>query len=166
MRKAGFALGLGIALFSFPAFTAPPLSGAIFTTVVDGSVVNENVFYEVKEDVYLDGGPGPRAPASAAGLPEGNYYYQVTDPSAAYLLSSDHISCRRIHVSAAGVIDTVYPGTNYVKVQGKWREVPCQHRQGVDLDHSALYAVTVQLFPYDDTPNPGEIGRASCRERV
>ena len=38
---------------------APPLPGAIFTTTVDGSIVNENVHYEAKEDVYLDGGPGP-----------------------------------------------------------------------------------------------------------
>ena len=48
--------------------TAPPLSGAIFTTLVDGARVNANL-YEAKEDVYLDGGPPQNAPASAAGLP-------------------------------------------------------------------------------------------------
>ena len=37
---------------------AAQLSGAIFTTTVDGDIVNENVHYEAKEDVYLDGGPG------------------------------------------------------------------------------------------------------------
>lgn len=160
MRRTCLLLGLGATLMAVQALPAPPLSGAIFTTVVDGSVVNGNVFYEVKEDVYLDGGPGPHAPASAAGLPAGDYYYQVTDPSAAYLLSSDHISCRRIHVNGAGVVDTVYPGTNYAKVQGKWAAVPCQHRQGVDLDHSAAGAITVQLFPYADTPNPGGVYKA------
>ena len=45
---------------------APPLSGAIFTTTVDGSIVNENVRYEKKEDVYLDGGPGPNAPSTVS----------------------------------------------------------------------------------------------------
>ena len=52
---------------------APPLPGAIFTTTVDGTIVNENVRYEKKEDVYLDGGPGPHAPSTAAGLPAGEY---------------------------------------------------------------------------------------------
>ena len=40
-------------------------SGAIFTTVADGSRVNANIF-SAKCDglgVYLDGGPGPNAPA-------------------------------------------------------------------------------------------------------
>ena len=40
---------------------AAQLSGAIFTTTVDGAIVNENVHYEAKVDVYLDGGPGPNA---------------------------------------------------------------------------------------------------------
>lgn len=136
---------------------AGPLSGAIFTTTVDGDVVNGNVQYESKEDVYLDGGPGPNAPASAAGLPEGDYYFQVTDPSGKDLLSSDHISCRGVHVNGDGVIDIVYPGTNYVKVQGKWAAQPCQHNEGIDIDHSELGAITIQLFPYDDTPNPGGV---------
>lgn len=135
------------------------VSGAIFTTTVDGLLVNANI-YEDKEDVYLDGGPGPNAPASAAGLPEGDYYFQVTDPSGQDLLSTDHISCRRVHVNAAGVIDEVYAGTNYEWSQGEWVPVPCQHGQGVDLDHSEVGAITVQLFPYDNTPNPGGVYKA------
>jgi len=142
------------------AAIAGPLSGAIFTTTVNGDVVNGNVIYEFKEDVYLDGGPGPNAPASAAGLPEGDYYFQVTDPSGKDLLSTDHISCRKVHVNSSGVIDTVYPGINHVKQQGKWQSVPCQHAQGVDIDHIELGAITVQLFPYDDTPNPGGVYKA------
>ena len=139
-----------------------PLSGAIFTTTEDGSIVNENVRYEKKEDVYLDGGPGPNAPAKAAGLPEGDYYFQVTDPSGKDLLSTDHISCRRIHVNASGVIDIAYPGTNweYSNSEKEWVPVPCQHKTGVDLDHSELGAITVQLYPYDDTPNPGGVYKA------
>lgn len=139
--------------FSLTTQAAPPLPGAIFTTTVDGSRVNANL-YEAKEDVYLDGGPGPNAPSTAAALPEGDYYFQVTDPSGKDLLSSDHISCRRIHVNAEGVIDTVYAGTNYVKEKGQWAPVLCQHYQGLDIDHNAA---TVQLYPYDDTPNPGGV---------
>lgn len=139
---------------------APPLSGAIFTTTVDGAIVNENVHYEAKEDVYLDGGPGPNAPASAAGLPAGDYYFQVTDPSGKDLLSSDHISCRKIHVNENGVIDYIYNGTNYTWQNGQnasWVAEGCRHNQGVDLDHPELGAITVQLYPYDDTPNPGGV---------
>jgi hypothetical protein len=55
-------------------------SGAIFTTLPDGSEVNFNI-YEAKEDVYLDGGPGIGAPQTAAGLDDGIYVFQVTDPS-------------------------------------------------------------------------------------
>jgi hypothetical protein len=140
---------------------APPLPGAIFTTTEDGSIVNENVRYQKKEDVYLDGGPGPNAPPTAAGLPEGDYYFQVTDPSGKDLLSTDHISCRKIRVNENGVIDFVYAGTNYEWVNDKgnkyWNPVPCQHNQGIDVDHSELGAITVQLYPYDDTPNPGGV---------
>ncbi|MFX0087182.1 MAG: hypothetical protein ACFFAU_16145 [Candidatus Hodarchaeota archaeon] len=152
-----------LSLLILPVVTvaqAVPLSGAIFTTTVDGTIVNENVHYEAKEDVYLDGGPGPNAPSSAAGLPEGDYYFQVTDPSGKVLLSTDHISCRMIHVNAYGVIDFVYPGVNYEYQNGQnsgWIEVVCQHNSGIDVDHAELGAITVQLFPYDDTPNRGGV---------
>ncbi len=141
------------------AAAAPPLSGAIFTTTFDGSIVNENVHYEAKEDVYLDGGPGLHAPANAAGLPEGDYYFQVTDPSGQDLLSSDHISCRKIHVNEHGVIDFVYGGTNYnwSNKDKMWESFWFKHEEGIDMDHSELGAITVQLFPYDDTPNPGGV---------
>ena len=50
-----------------PSAMAHAPSGAIFTTVADGSEVNANI-YASKELVYLDGGPGPGAPQGAAGL--------------------------------------------------------------------------------------------------
>jgi len=117
-----------------------PLRGAIFTTVADGSRVDANI-YDAKTDVYLDGGPGMNAPPGAAALPEGDYYFQVTDPNGHALLSTDDISCRRIHVNAAGFIDIAYAGLG-----------GCQHVTGTDQDYGAL---TVQLIPYDDTPNSG-----------
>jgi hypothetical protein len=53
------------------------INGAIFTTDSNCSGTNVNSF-DLKTDVYLDG--GPRKPGSA-GLPDGNYYVQVTSPN-------------------------------------------------------------------------------------
>jgi len=114
-------------------------SGAIFTTLADGSEVNVNQFPS-KEDVYLDGGPGIGAPPTAAGLDDGTYVFQVTDPPGKVLLSTDPAHCRRFTVSG-GVISGVVPDA-------------CQHLTGFDVDHGAT---TVQLMPYDDTPNPGGV---------
>ena len=113
-------------------------SGAIFTTVADGSEVNYNI-YQAKEDVYLDGGPGPGAPQGAAGLDDGVYVFQVTDPSGKTLLSTDPAGCRQFTVSG-GIIVSVAPSG------------ACHHVTGNDIDHGAL---TVQLMPYNDTPNNG-----------
>jgi hypothetical protein len=63
--------------------TVIALDGAIFTTNTGGTT-NENV-YNKAQDVYLNG--GPRQPGSA-GLPNGEYYCQVTTPSGVLLGSS------------------------------------------------------------------------------
>ncbi len=115
-------------------------SGAIFTTLEDGSEVNFNQ-YPSKEAVYLDGGPGPGAPQTAAGLDDGRYVFQVTNPSGRKLLSTDPAGCRMFDVVDGVIYDVVaYDG--------------CAHNTGFDIDHGAT---TVQLFPYDDTPNPGGV---------
>ena len=54
--------------------------GAIWTSNQKGDVVNGNV-YKSESAVYLNGGPGPNTPCTQSGLPDGNYYFQVTDPS-------------------------------------------------------------------------------------
>jgi hypothetical protein len=107
------------------------LTGAIFTTVSDGSAVNANQ-YASKCAVYLDGGPGPNAPAKAAGLPDGDYYFQVTDPNGKTLLSTDAVSNRRFRV-AHGVI------VAYTGVGGPI------HPTGMDQDHPELGAITIRL---------------------
>lgn len=56
--------------------------GAIFTTDESGSRVNQNSFAS-KDDVYLNG--GPQKPGTA-GLPDGFYYVQVTNPSGSQVL--------------------------------------------------------------------------------
>jgi hypothetical protein len=74
------AVSLLIALAA-PAFAAPPLPGAIFTTDSTCTGVNLNI-YGAKVEVYLDGGP---AHPGAAGLPDGYYYVQVTEPDGTLL---------------------------------------------------------------------------------
>jgi len=139
MQKTFLAVGALVlaSVFLVPSAHAQ-LSGAIFTTLSDGSEVNFNI-YANQADVYLDGGPGPGAPQEAAGLPDGTYVFMVTDPSGKVLLSTDNAECRRFVVTG-GVI------TSVVTTGG------CEHATGFDVDHGAA---TVQLIPYNDTPNPG-----------
>jgi hypothetical protein len=126
------------ACFAAAAQAQPP-SGAIFTTVANGSEVNFNI-YPSKADVYLDGGPGPGAPQTAAGLDDGVYVFQVTDPSGKTLLSTDPAQCREFTVQNGIIISTAPSPAG------------CAHVTGIDIDHGAL---TIQLLPYNDTPNPG-----------
>ncbi len=113
---------------------AAPLSGAIWTSTSDGTIVNQNQ-YANKSDVYLNG--GPQNCGSGSGLPDGLYYFQVTDPSGKTLLSSDAIKFRMVEV-ANGVIAGVGGTGNHV-----------EGTSGCDG------GTPVQLMPFDDTPNPG-----------
>ncbi len=149
-------LGAALLILGAQQAYAGPLSGAIYTSLVDGSGVNSNI-YEAMEDVYLHGGPGPNAPPGAGGLPEGDYYFQVTDPSGKVLLSMDPVRCRKVHVNSYGVMDYAYPATCVEKVRGKLVEVDCTHDTGIDLDHPELGAISVQLMPYERTPNKGGV---------
>src|SRR5690349_14073170 len=139
LLSGAFALLVVLMVGAAPANGQLP--GAIFTTVADGSEVNFNIYLD-KNDVYLDGGPGPGAPQGAAGLPDGIYVFMVTDPSGKTLLSQDIAACRRFQVSA-GIITALVlnnPTCN------------APHVTGTDVDHGAT---TVQLMPYKDTPNNG-----------
>jgi hypothetical protein len=145
MQKRCIGVGLALALTAVlvvPLYASAP-SGAIFTTVSDGSEVNFNI-YPSKEAVYLDGGPGIGAPQGAAGLDDGTYVFQVTDPSGKVLLSTDLAKCRRFTVSGGIITGVVVTGG-------------CEHLTGLDVDHGAT---TVQLMPYSDTPNNGGVYKA------
>lgn len=133
VRKLGFALALVALLGAVSTGAMAQLSGAIFTSTATGTTVNGNI-YDSKSDVYLNGGPQPNAPCTAAGLPNGDYYFQVTDPSGAVLLSTDDIQYRVATVSG-GLITSAY---NHAVGTGK-----CPG------------SVSVQLIPYLDTPNMG-----------
>ena len=148
MRRMRVSVAVAVSLAviaAVPAVAAAHApSGAIFTTLPGGSEVNFNHF-DSKLDVYLDGGPGPGAPQDAAGLDDGTYVFQVTDPSGKVLLSTDLARCRQFTVTS-GVITSIAPS-----------DPACQHVTGVDIDHGAL---TVQLFPFNDTPNNGGVYKA------
>jgi hypothetical protein len=146
--KTRIAFGwLCVPLLFVAAVVLPPVTahaaaptGAIFTTVADGTEVNLNQ-YPSKEAVYLDGGPGPGAPQTAAGLDDGIYVFQVTDPSGKVLLSTDPARCRRFTVATGIITGVVAAGE-------------CTHHTDLDVDHGAT---TVQLMPYLDTPNNGGV---------
>jgi hypothetical protein len=78
---------LGFVLLVLAAIAAPAeaqLAGAIFTTIDACDGTNINIFAD-KDDVYLDGGP---VKPGAAGLPDGEYYVQVTEPNGTLLGTS------------------------------------------------------------------------------
>jgi len=111
-------------------------AGAIYTSLGDGTVINHNL-YNSKSDVYLNGGPQNQ---NSAGLPNGTYYFQVTDPSGT-LLSTDDAICRQLTV-ANGVVSGASPLSG-----------ACAHANGqLNILNGSI---PVQLIPYNDTPNPG-----------
>ncbi len=149
MRRLATSLAVALGtVFLLPvAASAEAPSGAIFTTIADGTEVNTNL-YAAKTDVYLDGGPGINAPSGAAGLTDGRYVFMVTSPSGKTLLSQDAAQCRQFDV-VNGVI------ADYVVVAG------CTaHVTGTNLTDGS---VTIQLMPYADTPNNGGVYKVWVR---
>jgi hypothetical protein len=128
-------------LLSVPAFAQ--VNGAIYTTVADGSTVNTNIYAD-KAEVYLNGGPQNQ---SNPGLtPDGLYYFQVTDPSGAVLLSTDHVECRAV---------VVYDG-RIIGVPNVEPPAACTtgyHAVGALNANNGQRPV--QLLPFNDTPNHG-----------
>src|SRR5215204_2355688 len=114
---------------------AAGFNGSIYTTGFDGQSVNENSYIN-KEAVYLSGGPQNQ---NASGLPDGTYYFQVTDPSGAILLSTDLAVCRQLIVASGKVAAAEGPA--------------CQHSTGIP--NSANGTIPVKLAPFGDTPNSG-----------
>jgi hypothetical protein len=76
-----FALALSGLMLLHRVQAFVPTSGAIFTTNVGCGGININI-YASKDDVYLNGGP---THPGAAGLPNGSYYVQVTEPNGTVL---------------------------------------------------------------------------------
>lgn len=146
-------------------------TGAIFTTIPDGGKVNENVKYASKLHVYLDGGPRNDNPY-AAGLDDGWYVFQVTDPSGKYLLSMDPAKCRVVEVEdgviqrlvlpsemGLGLGDTYGNGSNAVHCHDPstpgTTDVPGSGQHEINPDSDPGGGKVVQLMPFGTTPNPG-----------
>ena len=128
------AVIMALALFvsvSPVALAAPPMPGAIWTTDITGERVNQNI-YELKSDVYLNGGPNS---SGAPGLPDGFYYVKVTSPNGQILGSSVG--------GVAGAVTTVQVvNGRFVQLYQLWLIV---------RSASSNYAVA----GYNNTPNPG-----------
>jgi uncharacterized repeat protein (TIGR01451 family) len=129
-----FALTLAL---QYTAAALPPsalaLSGAVYTSNQDGTVINAN-HYPSKPDVYLTGGPCQ----GGSHLAPGTYYFQISDPSAGDLLSTDAIGNRMFTVGANGFISGT-SGTHNTFA------IACTGENGV----------TIQLIPFADTSNGG-----------
>jgi hypothetical protein len=125
-------------------------TGSIFTSTYDGTSwdVNANVLSNPMT-VYLDGGPHN---TNASGLPLGDYYFQVTDPSGKYLLSTDDIACRTVHVSANTGGNGVIYGVPSVAPA-------CSHQDALFLGYNPAPngGDPVLLWPYAITPNGGGV---------
>ena len=159
-RAIGFG-ALSVFLVAYPA--AAGMSGAIFTTKQDGYFVNGNV-YDAAEEVYLNGGPRANQSCTAAGLPDGPYYFQVTDPPGKVLISGDDIDQRKVRVENGLIVEYLgLPLTAHATSRG-----PCDAGAEDPTD------LTVQLLPPDvpnlGTPNNGgeykvwltPVGRYNC----
>jgi hypothetical protein len=129
-------LSLAAAALLLPSSTAVAASfnGAIWTSLANGATVNANL-YDLKTDVYLNG--GPQNCGNSNGLPDGLYYFEVTDPSNSILLSSDAIAARMVQVVNGVIAGVGGTGT---------------HNEGTT---NCVGGKPVQLAPYDDTPNNG-----------
>ena len=104
-------------------------NGGVETTLQNGTVLTA---FDLSTDVYLSGGPQKK---NDVGLPDGTYYFQVTDRQSDALLSTDIALCRQLVVSGGQIGGAVGPG--------------CKHTNGT----SASGAVPVQLFPFSPAPN-------------
>jgi len=119
------------ASFSGVAFAATPMPGAIWTTDIAGTRVNQNI-YQYKTDVHLNGGPKS---SGAPGLPDGYYYVKVTAPNGQILGSSVG--------GTAGAVTTVQvTNGRFVQIYQLWTIV-----------RSASSNFANQ--GYNTTPNPG-----------
>ena len=159
---AAAVIALTTAVFTTAALAATtkpaPITGAIFTTdqcsnFVDGNVYDAAFTTTPSSDCalgkgnyptvpYLNGGPRPNARCDAAGLPDGHYYFQVTDPSGSMLLhdlATDPVSEREVVVEG-GLITKLGSSVSL---------------RLASLGIGKCGNISVELFPFNETPNPG-----------
>lgn len=145
LRRTALCLSL-VGLSIAASAQAQNIAGAIFTTTSDGATVNGNN-YASKLEVFLNGGPQN---CISPGLPNGDYYYMVTNPSGSVLLSLDSIFDRKFSVTDAssGKI-AANLGNAATHVDGT---SPCAGGISIRLAKDAT--------DYADTPNAGGVYKA------
>ena len=147
LRRTALCLFLASGLSIAASTQAQNIAGAIFTTTHDGAIVNGNN-YPSKLDVYLNGGPKN---CISPGLPNGSYYYMVTNPSGSVLLSLDLVSNRKFSVTTASS-GKIAANTG----------IPAAHASGTSV--CGPDSITIQLAKsatdYADTPNAGGVYKA------
>ncbi len=117
-------------VFAAPALAQTP--GSVFMLNRVGGHVNGNSFAR-KDAVYLSGGQG--ASCLAAGLADGDYCFQITDPAGSVLLTPEPIVERSVRVAGgrlSAYLGTTRPAANVG---------PCG-------------ALNVRLAPFVTTPYP------------
>jgi len=138
-RSCTTTLALLALLFTLVILDTPrafaSVQGAVWTTDASGTIVDQNI-YVFHTDVYFNGGPQN---GQHSGLPDGIYYFEVTDPSGGTLLSTDNASCRQVQVINGVVTGSYGPS--------------CKHPEGAY--NPANGSTTVQLAPFATTPNGG-----------
>src|ERR1041385_3579486 len=165
LRRSGPVPGLLVILAALALFvsaapaSAQNFSGSIFTTFADGATVNGNI-YPSKAAVFLNGGPQN---TNSAGLPDGTYYFQVTDPAAKVLLSTDDVTCRQVVVSG-GIFQGVPAGAPPAACTASDGGLGNFHLNGSPNPANGG-SISVQLCApsgcpagqpdFNDTPNPG-----------
>jgi hypothetical protein len=133
------AVAAGCVLAATPA--QAKLTGAVWTTLPDGTAVDHNV-YAAKEDVYLNAGPTTQS--SGAWVPDGDYYFMVTDPPGKKLLSQDAVGLRMVKIRNGMVVQPGIPGDTPIPpyTNHKWAN-----------DAARPGNITIQLMPYADSKN-------------
>lgn len=106
--------------------------GAVRTVNKVGQLPSSNAF-AAKADVYLSGGAQVLGDCQSPGLPDGEYYFQVTDPAGSCLLTNDSIDERRVLV-VGGVVAQYLGQARFSRSGG------------------ACSSTLVQLAPFDDSP--------------
>lgn len=127
VAPAVVVLGLGAAI------AAQGNSGHVFVTTSTGVAPAEGLFQSAQAP-YLNAGPrgNAKCSSSSGGLDDGDYYFQVTDPSGRVLLSSDPIQDRMFRVSGGRIVSV---SESHGSASGRCRDL------------------LVQLFPFTTTTN-------------
>ncbi len=161
--KTCFAAILWLAMLTTLAVlpAAAHLTGAVWTTAADGAKVNANLYDQKCPTVgdectvpplvpFLNGGPSFSSPSRW--VPNGDYYFQVTDPAGKVLLSTDDIECRRFRVEEIEVDGVMRKVTTYPLAGNPAPHITCQ-----DTGYTDYVMTTIALCPFDDTPNNGGV---------